>query len=200
MENLPGLCETLETGRLATPGKAIAISPLTLRPRKKPELPAKDGGPDERQPTLFAAAWMLGSLVWCIRGEAASVTFGDIAGPGGVMTLDGSSGYPCYLVLAGAAASAGGAVRCGVSDDSSAVVGIAADTLAIAANITGEMKRVVVTGIADGCTCSVVEDRTCLPLKSAADPFRALRQSGFIVRGDNAELELPPYSLVFFFR
>jgi len=100
MENLPGQKETLETAKQWAPDKPIAVTPVTLRPRKRPGLPQKDGGPDSRLQGLFGAAWTVGSIAYCIDGGASSITYHKTSGPGGIMSFDGSVVYPVYHLFA----------------------------------------------------------------------------------------------------
>ena len=111
----------------------IFVSPVTLKPRFNPNateaLSAPAGPPrelpadvDPRQPSLFAAAWTVGSLKYLAEGGAASVTFYETVGWRGVMeTAAGSplpdkfpslagAVFPVYHVLAAAADFKGGEV------------------------------------------------------------------------------------------
>ncbi|NLG19363.1 MAG: hypothetical protein GX556_18740 [Fibrobacter sp.] len=121
MENLPGLAETLRTASLFQGKAHLSISPITLYPRKKPDLPMKAGGADPRQKGLFCAAWTLGSLMYCIEGSAASLTYFESTGPAGLMPSDGSSVYPVYHVLAAAGELAGATAQSCICNDLSRV-------------------------------------------------------------------------------
>ncbi|HLV32208.1 MAG TPA: hypothetical protein VKY57_11615 [Chitinispirillaceae bacterium] len=100
MENLPGFSETLKSLALFQDKALCAITPVTLRPRKRPDKPQKFNGYDPRQKGLFCAAWTLGCLIYCIKGGVSSLTFFETTGDGGLMPADGKSVFPVYHVLA----------------------------------------------------------------------------------------------------
>jgi hypothetical protein len=109
MENLSPQADTVRTARtFVGSDKALAVSPVTLKPRFNPqakvqpvpkpgELPARV---DPRQKTLFAAAWTLGSLRY-LAGGVNSVTYYETHGWAGV--LDKDAAYPAYHVFASVA-------------------------------------------------------------------------------------------------
>jgi hypothetical protein len=104
VENLAAQAETIRTARSFAAGKPVAVSPVTLRMRFNP-----DAGPgaerlfetavraDPRQPSLFCAAWTLGSIRHLAEAGAASATFYEAAGPCGVVD---EAVFPVYHVLA----------------------------------------------------------------------------------------------------
>ncbi len=109
MENLSPQMDTVRTARtFVGADKALAVSPVTLKPRFNPqakvqpqtkpgELPARV---DPRQKTLFAAAWTLGSLRY-LAGGVNSVTYYETHGWAGVMDRD--IVHPAYHVFASVA-------------------------------------------------------------------------------------------------
>jgi hypothetical protein len=77
-ETLPAQAMTVATARSFAPGRALAVSPVTLQPRHQ-------ASPDPRQATLFAAGWTVGSLASLLGSEIASVTWYELVGPGGLL-------------------------------------------------------------------------------------------------------------------
>ena len=131
VETLEMQAVTLTSARAFCASLPLVVSPVTLKPRFNPNAtagPAAPTGPllelppevDARQPSLFAAAWTLGSLKYLTGGGAASVTYYETTGWRGVMeTAAGSklpkkypsraaTVFPLYHVLAGMAGFAGG--------------------------------------------------------------------------------------------
>jgi D-apionolactonase len=84
--------------------RPVVISPVTLRPRFNPNATAAEPPPapgelpsqvDARQPTLFAAAWTLGSLARLTTApHVHSLTCFETTGWRGVMENDGGSQVP----------------------------------------------------------------------------------------------------------
>ncbi|MBN1600560.1 MAG: hypothetical protein JW915_03075 [Chitinispirillaceae bacterium] len=99
MENLEGIEETLKHVKTFAGEIPAIISPLTLRPRKNPGNPRKDGGVDVRQQGLFCSSWTAGVIQRAASGGASSITLYDIFGDGGVIRMDGSAVFPAYIVL-----------------------------------------------------------------------------------------------------
>ncbi|HEX6933598.1 MAG TPA: hypothetical protein VF162_15740, partial [Streptosporangiaceae bacterium] len=127
MENLQAQPDTVATARFFAPGTRCYVTPVTLRPRfnavavTDQEFPV-GGLPwqvDVRQPSLFGAAWTLGSLAALAGAGADGLTYYDTQGPAGVVEgQDGSPSpaeffsrpdtpYPLAVVLADACELAG---------------------------------------------------------------------------------------------
>ena len=100
MKNLEGLRDCTYDAKRISRGKPIYLTPLTLRPRKDPLRPQKDGGSDPRQNELFGAAWLTGAIAMCIFSGVDSLTCLNAAGPDGIMSEDGHELYPAYQVIA----------------------------------------------------------------------------------------------------
>ncbi len=141
VENLAGQADAVRSARLISAGKPVVVSPVTLKPRPQA---------DDRQTSLFAAAWTAGSLKYLAEGGAASVTFYETTGPRGVMETGGSV-FPLYHVLADAGEFAGGEVLPSQSTSPLTVDGIVlrkgSRVRVLLANMTGEEARVTVDGI-----------------------------------------------------
>lgn len=100
MENIEGLGEVFRNVRILAEERPIALSPLTLRPRKNPLRPTKDGGADARQPTSFTAAWLTGALATAIDAGIHSLTlFTALTGTQGIMHENGYAAYPTFRLL-----------------------------------------------------------------------------------------------------
>ncbi len=102
MENLQAQPDTIATARSFAPGVRCYVTPVTLRPRfnavavTDQEFP--DGGlpwpVDVRQPSLFGAAWTLGSVAALAAAGADAITYYDTQGPAGVVEGPGGSPDP----------------------------------------------------------------------------------------------------------
>jgi len=86
-ETLGVHAQAVATARVIAMGRAVVVSPVTLRPRRN--LYTSDGSaprldPDPRVKSLWCAGWTLVSLAQLALGGAARVTFHATHGPGGV--------------------------------------------------------------------------------------------------------------------
>ena len=126
---------------------ALAVGPVTLRPRFNPDATAPESAPapgelpaqvDPRQMSLFGAAWTLGSIAYLARGGVESVTYYETTGWRGVMerqegppmpeAFPSTPGmvFPLYHVLADVGElAAGGAVLLSGSSNPLRAVGLA---------------------------------------------------------------------------
>lgn len=166
VENLAAQAETVRSARAFAPGKEIAVSPVTFRPRFNPDatgdLPDIPGGlpssVDPRQMSLFGAGWTLGSLKYLSESSASSITYYETTGWRGVMETEAGSPlpslfpslpgtvFPLYHVLADIGEFAGGQI---LQTASSAPLQVAALTLQkenrrrlLCANLTGDSQTV----------------------------------------------------------
>jgi hypothetical protein len=130
MENLQAQPDTVATARSFAPAAKLFITPVTLRPRFNAVAVTDQEAPagalpwqvDVRQPTLFGAAWTLGSIAALAGAGADGLTYYDTVGPAGVIESPAGSPapaefrsradtpYPLAVVLADAASLAGGRV------------------------------------------------------------------------------------------
>jgi hypothetical protein len=120
VENLEAQAFVVETACSFAGGRPVAVSPVTLKRRYNPdatgEQPATPPGElpwnvDARQPSLFAAAWTLGSLAYLAGSGAARLTYYETTGMRGVLlgasppplptAFRATPGtvYPAYLLL-----------------------------------------------------------------------------------------------------
>jgi len=120
VENLEAQAFAVETARTFAGGKPVVVTPVTLKRRYNPDATGEladtplgqlPWNVDARQPSLFAAAWTLGSLAYLAGSGAARLTYyettgmrGVLAGgssptlPAGFRAMPGTV-YPVYLVL-----------------------------------------------------------------------------------------------------
>lgn len=164
IETLPAQATTLESARAFCGATALAVSPVTLRPRFNPvatgPVPALASGAlppqvDPRQMSLFGAVWTMGSVKYLAEGGAVSVTYYETTGWRGVMeTATGSvlperfpsqpgMLFPLYHVLADVGEFAGGEALGCVSSDPRRV-----DALALALR-TGPRARLLLGNMTD---------------------------------------------------
>ncbi len=201
MENLPGLLETLTTARAIALGKKISISPLTLRPRKNPLVPRKDGGPDERRGALFAAAWMLGSIAYCIEGGLNSLTLGALSGPEGIFS-DGEEIFPSFILASWLSPFIGSPAACRFSTNPSRVIGVELERggrfSAIAVNCTGETISADFGGLPAGCRCSILNEEGFKRVRGLDDPAGAAPEFGIPDEKNSITLDLPAYAIIRF--
>jgi D-apionolactonase len=169
METLAGQAATVTSARAFCGATPIAVTPITLRPRFNadaagPEPPPAPGdlpaAVDQRQPSLFAAAWLVGSLQQLAAACAASVTYFETTGWRGVMETAAGSAlpgqfhsqpgalFPVYHVLTAAGAFAGGqalTVTTGVPLRVAALALRNGDRVCLlVANLTSQSQRVAV--------------------------------------------------------
>ena len=119
VESLAGQAETVRTARSFAADAAIAVSPITFKPRANlvalaAGMPMKPAPTDPRQGSLLGAGWTAISFKYLAESGADSVTYFETAGPRGIVTdTAASSVFPVYHVLADIGEFAGGEViRC----------------------------------------------------------------------------------------
>jgi hypothetical protein len=100
-DNLAAQPDLIISAAELSAGKPVYISPVTLKPRATPATASSSGEApgdyDDRQTTVFGACWTLGSLKNLSEARAASVTFFETTGPGGI--LEQQSIYPVGQLL-----------------------------------------------------------------------------------------------------
>ncbi len=184
MENLQAQPATIATARFFAPGAGLYVTPITLRPRFNAvavtDQEFADGGlpwqVDVRQPSLFGAAWTLGSVAALAGAGADGLTYYDTVGPTGVIESPAGSPspaeffsrpdtpYPLAVVLADACGLAGGSVRELAGGDPARLgvvaVSKAGATTVLLANLTGDTNdvRVELTGLASSGFASAGRD------------------------------------------
>jgi hypothetical protein len=205
VENLGAQADTVRTARAFSEGTALFVSPITLRPRfnavavtdENIATHAMPRSVDPRQPSLFGAAWTLGSLAALATSGLAAVTYYETVGARGVLA---APVYPLFHVLADAAELAGRPVRAVAVSDPLATSVVAVDdgerlTLLLA-NLSDHSKTVRIAGLPPGHTSLRVLDETNAHDASGdAAGFRHRRES--LPRGaGEVTLALYPYATV----
>ena len=143
MQNAAGQFHAVRAARRFLGGRAVVVSPVTLRPRFNPDATAatEPARPDPRQRQPLCAAWTVASLKSLAEAGAASVTYYETRGARGV--LDGADVYPVYRVFEAAGEFAGAEVMRSEASDSHRVATLALASGArrrmLIANLTGEL-------------------------------------------------------------
>jgi D-apionolactonase len=103
VENLDAQAENVRSAKALAPGKAIVVSPITIRRRVNFHATAPDPEPgpgelpapvDVRQPSLLGAAWTAGSLKYMCESGPAAVTYYECTGWRGVLEREAGSRLP----------------------------------------------------------------------------------------------------------
>jgi hypothetical protein len=173
VENLEAQADTVRSCHKFAGGKPIAVTPVTLRPRFNPQakevpeavvegkLPFRI---DPRQPSLFGAAWTLGSVKYLAENGVASVTYYETHGWNGWLeTADGSplpeqfrsiagGVFPLYHVLADVNEFAGAMVLPLTSADPLRACALALQL--------GSRRRVMVANLTSDLQSAVLDART----------------------------------------
>jgi hypothetical protein len=105
IENIEAQSDTVASARAIYPGKAIYISPVTLKKRFNPyatdatkRVMPEAQRVDPRQKTSFAAVFTLGSIKRLVESGVSSITLYQVAGQQGLMDENGNP-YPVYFAL-----------------------------------------------------------------------------------------------------
>jgi hypothetical protein len=219
MENLSAQPETVRTARVFAGSAALFAGPITLRPRFNAVAVTEEvddampGSVDPRQPSLFAAAWTLGSVAALAPCGLGAMTYYETVGARGV--LEGPAGsrypgefrsvanrvYPLFHVLADAAELAGGVLRpVGVTDpQATAAVAVqdpadAGVTCLLVANLTDRERAVRIEDLPSGRTTLRVLDETTVAA-ATEDPVSFRNRRDALPRnGPGLSLELLPHA------
>ncbi|MBY0506591.1 MAG: hypothetical protein K2X03_21910 [Bryobacteraceae bacterium] len=217
VENLAPQGDTVRSARQFCGTKPLVITPVTLRPRfnpqqRGPEPPTPPGKLpsriDHRQPTLFGAAWTLGSLKYLSEAGAASITYYETHGWGGVL-MPGASPlpevfhatpgmvFPLFHVFADVAEFAGGSGQALLTESPLEVIGwqlaLGARRRTLVANLTAR-PRIVRVPAAKQVAIRTLDDRSFLMATTQPDRFRRPSRT---VTTTEATIELPlgPYAV-----
>ena len=204
MENLQAQPDTVATARFFAPGTRCYVTPVTLRPRfNAVAVTDQDftaGGlpwqVDVRQPSLFGAAWTLGSIAALAGAGADGLTYYDTQGPAGVVESPAGSpdpaeffsrpdtAYPLAVVLADACGLAGRRVRALGGLDPALVAGIG-----VAGAAARDPVRTVLLANLTGATREI---RLELPGSAARACARVLDEHSFAARPATSSASWPP--------
>ncbi|MBM3844675.1 MAG: hypothetical protein FJ405_00115 [Verrucomicrobia bacterium] len=166
METLPILADTVGSARQFVGSSPLMITPITLRLQSVAQAPLRGELPssvDPRQPTLFAAAWTLGSIKYLAEAGVQSVTCYETVGWKGIMESAAGSAlpdkfpskpgavFPLYDVLRDIGEFAGGYVQRVESSDTLSSVGLALrqgkHLRLLVANLTDHPQTVALRGL-----------------------------------------------------
>jgi hypothetical protein len=187
METPQAQADTVRTARAFSGDAALAITPITLRPRVnvnalRPNEARDPADADPRQDTLLAAAWTAASLAYLLAVGIASVTYFEATGGRGVIAADPRPGhadvFPIYHVLADLAGWRGAEVleiTVGAPDRLAALALRRPSGLRLlVSNLTPERTSVDVSGLPPGAGLTRCLDSASAE-RAAVDPdgFRA---------------------------
>ena len=203
VETLEGQEWTVRTAREFLGALPVAVTPVTLRQKRRPP---EGGTPnaDPRQASLFCAAWMLGSLTALAEAGLYSVTYYETTGCLGVMADDGAAPpggvFPVYHVLADVGEFALGEVVPVATSDPGRARGLAirkrGKARVVLANLTDEAQRVRVCGLSGFLSLHPLDASNLVNATRAPEAFRAKPGRMLNAAAAGLELSLPPYGLV----
>jgi hypothetical protein len=219
IENLDAQGENVRSAHALADGKPIHVSPVTIRRRVNFHAAAPDPEPgpgelpdavDVRQPSLYGAAWTVGSVKYLSEAGASSVTYYEATGWRGVVERDeGASlperfhseaghAFPLYHPLADAAGWRGADVLECESDDRLVTIGFAVrldgGAAVLVANVTPRPQDVVVGPLEGTVSLRRLNETTATAAGSEPERFRAAAEREQ-VSGDLV-LRLEPYEVV----
>ena len=223
MDNVKTLDDQVATGLRRAEGRPLVIGPVGIAYPFDPWAVGTPSGQvtglpyehDRRHPTLYGAAWVLGSLAHAMRPGVASITLRELAGWSGVVSarqpwlprLEGHGGstlgdeavLPVYHVLADILESGSRARRL----KSDAPAGTACIALAegrrrrvLVANLRPSPRdvRLVMALETDAVEVRMLDERTVREAMHEPAAFRARTGTTSGDRG-NTMLRLPPYGI-----
>lgn len=171
VETPAALADAVRSAQAFAGDAAVAVTPLTLRPRfnpdADPEQPSAPAGGlpdavDPRQTGNLAAGWTLACIASLAEAGADSATFFETVGWRGVMESESGPPspsfpsepgmvFPVYAVLRAVLEDGGAAVSCGSSqplDVAALALSQGSRRRLLLANLTGSAQTVVVAGMA----------------------------------------------------
>ncbi len=221
METILAQPANVESAKEIAVGKPVAVGPVTLRMPFNPNATGPEPAPepgklpatvDERQPSLFAAAWTVGSVGALSRAGVAALTYFQTNGWRGVMEREDhplrvpgfhswpGMAFPVYHVLADLAQFSGGDVLPAEIDDPLAVA-VAAARLegrvrTLVANLGDESVRVALTLPVRGDLSLRRLDETTLVVAGAEPALYREGTETLPHEYGTFELDLAPYATV----
>lgn len=221
IEAVEAQADTVRTAQSFCAGRAIAVGPITLRPRFNPDATGPEPAPvpgelpsqvDPRQMSLFAAAWTLGSIKYLAESGAASLTYYETTGWRGVMETEEGAPlperfpsrpgmvYPLYHVLRDLAECRPGTLLECLSADTLAVEALAvrdADDRVhvLLANVTPQEQRVVLGPLpTDVVAMRLLDEDSAAAALFEPERFRATMKP-VSMDGNHLRLHLRPYAV-----
>ena len=218
VENLAPQGDQVRSARKFCGNKPIAVTPVTLRPRFNPQQRGPEPPPasgrlpsriDHRQPSLFAAAWTLGSLKYLCEAEANSVTYYETHGWGGLL-MPGASPlpelfraqpgmvFPMYHLFADFADFAGGTFEELRTDSPLEALGLhlalGPRRRTLVANLTAT-PRIIRIPASNRMAIRTLDDRGYTLATTQPDRFRKTPQT-LATSDKTVDLPLGPYALL----
>ena len=219
VETLRAQAETVRSARAIAPNLTLALGPITLKPRFNPNatepelMPAAGQLPstvDPRQPSLFAAAWTVGSLANLAPTSVEALTYFQTVGWRGLiersdhpLRIAGFHSwpgmvFPIYHVLADAAGLTGGDVLACETSDALAVEALAVRfdgrLVVLLANLQDTPVEVTLSLPMQGPVHIRTLDETTFEL-AAAEPERFRREHRQAAAEGDATVALLPYGV-----
>jgi hypothetical protein len=219
-ESLEGQAATVESARQFAGGLPIAITPITLRPRRNPNATGKEPvigsdrlplAVDPRQMSLFAAVWTAGSIKQLGQSGVHSITYFETTGWRGVMELDKDppnpeafhsipgSVYPVYHLLADVGEYRDALMLPIISSNPLEIEGLAlqhsGNKRIILANLSGKRQRVAIVGLNGPCTIRSLDEQTFQRACVSPQEYRADPREKITASGSEMSIELLPYAL-----
>lgn len=221
VETLAAQAVTVHSARQFAGGHPIVVSPVTFRMRwnpnaTAPELPPAPGElpsqVDERQMSLFGAAWTVGSIKYLAESGAASVTYYETTGWRGVMeTAEGSplpacfrsvpgGVYPMWHVFADVGAFSGGSVVASQSSDILTLDGLvlrqADRTRLLLANFTPDEQTVHLPDLRGLWAAHSLDETSALAAMTDPEAFQSDPGQLAQAAEDGLRLTLLPFSVL----
>jgi hypothetical protein len=100
METIQCQYQVVSDARRISKGRSVVVGPITLRSHFDSNAAATVVPPfDARQKSLFAAAWLVGSIQSLTAAGASAANYFELTGREGVMDDGGAVKFPVYYVL-----------------------------------------------------------------------------------------------------
>jgi hypothetical protein len=220
VEALEAQASTVASANQWSGGRPICVTPITLKARFNPyrrdtESSLNHGvvppNVDERQASLFAASWTLGSVKYLAESGARSLTYfetqgwrgvqGSVSGPNlhGFETSPGMV-FPLFHVLADVQEFAGATVVRTCSNEplrANAVSLVKRGSLRLlCANFTGTTESVTVQGIKGSVRLRPLNETNAHLAMFSPEDYRAQTDEAVVSPNGELRFELPPYGLM----
>lgn len=218
VETCAAIAATVASAMALVPGRSIAVTPITLKPRFNPVATAAAGQTsdrlpatvDPRQMALLGAGWTLASLKYLAESGVASATYYETTGWHGVMETEAGaplpdqfhsipgSVFPLYHILADVT-TFGGAICRGKSNDPLRIDGLAlirdGHVRILLANLTDEAQSVAIYGLAQQVQVRLLDETNAEAAMRRPEAFRATEGELQRTEAGVLRLELRPHAL-----
>lgn len=202
-------------------GKPVVVSPVTLKPRFHPGAsgPGSEPAPGElppqvdvRQSSLFGLGWTLGSFKYLAEAGAASVTYYETSGMGGVLDQPGEPArpqqffsfpggvYPVYHLFADLGEMAGAVVLPLLSSHPLRVDGLALENertrILLLANYTAQPQVITLSGLPGSLRLRRINETCAAQAMQSPEAFRRQPFETAAPRDGGLRLELLPFETI----